>query len=247
MIVQGIKQKLSARAAALGLCALLALTACGSDKQQFELSKATFGYLKSATDKFTKNRSGGASAKPASGKPAAAADPNALVSKALSATKGPIAIVVRLDTKAVLAMNPVGRNGDYVTWGSAPGQGITYKRGVMTSTRGLGEDLMSSRIDAAVSAITSRRDADYTRQHFYLGDLGQTAQLTLNCSLRRSGTEKVAIGEINANAVIMKEKCRKGEIAFTNIYWVDGAGRVLKSSQWIGQRMGNLAIQNLRL
>lgn len=235
------------RAAALGLCAALALTACGSDKQEFELPNATLGYLKEATGNVAK-RAGRKSNKSASQTaPAAAADPNAIVAKALSATKGPIAIVVRIDTNAVLAMNPVGRNGGYVTWGSAPGQGITYKRGVMTNTRGLGEDLMSSRIDAAVSAITSRRDADYTRKHYYLGDLGQTTELALNCSLRRSGTERVALGEVNANAVILKETCRKDAISFTNVYWVDGAGRVLKSSQWVGQRIGSLAIQNLRL
>ncbi|WP_424941115.1 YjbF family lipoprotein [Aliiroseovarius sp. S253] len=235
------------RAAGLALC-IAGLAACGSDTQETELSKATAGFLKQATGKITSKVSGGkSSAKAASGQPAAPADPNQLVAKALSATKGPIAIVVRLDTKAVLAMNPVGRNGDHVTWGSAPGQGITYQRGVMSNTRGLGEDLMSSRIDAAVSAITSRRDADYTRKHYYLGDLGQTTELTLSCSLRRSGTEKVAVGEVNANAVIMKESCRKDQIAFTNIYWVDGAGRVLKSSQWVGQRLGSLAIQNLRM
>lgn len=235
------------RAAGLALC-VAALTACGSDTQEIELSKATAGFLKQATGKLTSKVSGGKSgAKATAGQPAAPADPNVLVSKALSATKGPIAIVVRLDTNAVLAMNPVGRNGSHVTWGSATGQGITYNRGVMTNTRGLGEDLMASRIDTAVSAITSRRDADYKRQHYYLGDLGQTTELTLNCSLRRSGSEKVAVGEINANAAIMKESCRKDAISFTNIYWVDGAGRVLKSSQWVGQRIGSLAIQNLRL
>lgn len=235
------------RAAGLALC-VAGLAACGSDTQETELSKATAGFLKQAGSNVTSKISGGKSGtKSATAQSAAAADPNVVVAKALSATKGPIAIIVRLDTNAVLAMNPVGRNGDYVTWGSAPGQGITYKRGVMTNTRGLGDDLMSSRIDTAVSAITSRRDADYTRKHYYLGDLGQTTELTLNCSLRRSGTEKVAVGEINANAVIMKESCRKDQIAFTNIYWVDGAGRVLKSSQWISQRIGSLAIQNLRL
>ncbi|SPF78715.1 hypothetical protein ALP8811_02645 [Aliiroseovarius pelagivivens] len=236
------------RAAGLALCAVAGLTACGSDTQEIELSKATAGFFKQATGKVTSKASGGKSgAKAATEQPAAPADPNVLVAKALSATKGPIAIVVRLDTNAVLAMNPVGRNGDHVTWGSAPGQGITYQRGVMSNTRGLGEDLMSSRIDAAVAAITSRSDADYTRKHYYLGDLGQTTELSLNCSLRRAGTEKVAVGEINANAVILKESCRKDEISFTNIYWVDGAGRVLKSSQWVGQRIGSLAIQNLRL
>lgn len=233
------------RAAGFALCGVAGLAACGSDRQETELSKVAVDVLKKASGRITSKVAPGGKA--ATAQPAAPADPNALISKALSATDGPIAIVVRLDTKAVLAMNPVGQNGDHVTWGSAPGQGITYNRGVLSNTRGFGEDLMSSRIDQAVAAITSRNDADYTRYHYYLGDLGQTAELRLNCSLRRSGTEKVAIGEIDETAVILKESCRKGQIAFTNIYWVDDAGHVLKSSQWVGQRIGSLAIQNLRL
>lgn len=234
------------RAVGFALCICTGLTACGSDKQATEVSLAAVTALKHVGSKIkssvSQGKTGGGAAQSA-----AAADPNALISKALSATDGPIAIVVRLDTKAVLAMNPVGRNGDYVTWGSAPGQGITYRRGILSNTRGFGEDLMASRIDHAVVAITSGRDADYTRKNYYLGDLGQTTELALSCSLRRSGAEKVIIGEINANAVIMKETCRKGQIDFTNVYWVDGSGNVLKSSQWVGQRIGSVAIQNLRL
>nr|WP_239058465.1 YjbF family lipoprotein [Aliiroseovarius sp. PrR006] len=233
------------RAAGLALCAVAGLVACGSNTQETEMSNVALDVLKQTTSKLTSKFGGGKSN--AGAAPAAAADPGALITRALAATDGPIAIVVRLDTKAVLAMNPVGTNGDYVTWGSAPGQGITYNRGVVTNTRGLGDDLMSSRIDAAVAAITSRSDAEYTRFHYYLGDLGQTTELRLNCTLRRGGTEKVTLGEIDEGAVILKETCRRDQIAFSNVYWVDDAGRVLKSSQWIGQRIGSLAIQNLRL
>lgn len=236
------------RVAGFALCAAAGLTACGSDAQETEMSNVALGVLKRTTGSITSKVGG---AKPGGGaaaaQSAATADPNALISKALAATDGPIAIVVRLDTKAVLAMNPVGTNGNHVTWGSAPGQGITYNRGVMTNTRGLGDDLMSSRIDAAVSAITSRTETDYMRLHYYLGDLGQTTELRLSCTLRRAGTEKVTLGEIDEDAAILKETCRRDQIAFNNVYWVDDAGRVLKSSQWVGQRIGNLAIQNLRL
>ncbi|WP_298904859.1 YjbF family lipoprotein [uncultured Aliiroseovarius sp.] len=233
------------RAAGFALCAVAGLVACGSNTQETEMSNVALDVLKQTTSKLTSKIGGGKSN--AGAAPAAAADPGALIAKALAATDGPIAIVVRLDTKAVLAMNPVGTNGDHVTWGSAPGQGITYNRGVMTNTRGLGDDLMSSRIDDAVAAITSRSDAEYTRFHYYLGDLGQTTELRLNCTLRRGETEKVTLGEIDEDAVILKETCRWDQIAFSNVYWVDDAGRVLKSSQWVGQRIGSLAIQNLRL
>lgn len=234
-----------ARAVLMGAGLVLALAACGSDKSETELAKATAGFLKDAGQKIGSKIKPGKAKKTAG--PAAAADPNVIVAKALAATKGPIAIVVRVETNSVLAMNPVGRNGNNVTWGSATGQGITYNRGVLTNTRGLGEDLMSSSIESAVSAITARRNASYTRDHYYLGDLGQNTRLTVNCTLARTKSERVAVGDINADAAVMKESCSNGAISFTNLYWVDGRGNVLKSSQWVGQRIGSLAIQNLRL
>lgn len=232
--------------ASLMLAAALTLSSCGSDKENTELSKVTVSLLKSSGKQLGTKLGGGKEEKSTT-TPAAKTDPNAVVQKALTATKGPIALVVRIDTKAVLAISPVGRNGDYVTWGSAPGQGLTFQRGVLANTRGLGDDLMASRIDTAVSAITARRNATYKREHFYLGNLGQSTNLVVDCTLTRGKTERVALGAINANAVIMKESCKRGEIAFTNVYWVDGNGRVLKSSQWVGQRIGSLAVQNLRL
>nr|WP_282569242.1 YjbF family lipoprotein [Aliiroseovarius sp. S1339] len=224
----------------------MVLGACGSDTSEVELPKITASLLKSS-GKQLGAKLGGSKGTKTTGATAAAADPNAIVNKALSATKGPIALVVRIDTKAVLAISPVGRNGDYVTWGSVLGQGMTFKRGVLANTRGLGEDLMASRIDPAVSAITGRRAATYKREHFYLGNLGQSTNLLVDCTLTRVKSERVSLGAINSNAVVMKESCKRGEISFDNVYWVDGQGRVLKSSQWVGQRIGSLAIQNLRL
>lgn len=236
----------ASRFAGLMLAASMTLVGCGSDKDEIELPKITASLLKSSGKQLGAKLGGGNKAEPTEAA-AATTDPNAVVQKALTATKGPIALVVRIDTKAVLAISPVGRNGDYVTWGSAPGQGLTFQRGVLANTRGLGEDLMASRIDTAVSAITARRNATYKREHFYLGNLGQSTNLIVDCTLTRGKTERVALGAINANAVVMKESCKRGEIAFTNVYWVDGNGRVLKSSQWVGQRIGSLAVQNLRL
>ncbi|MDE9451501.1 YjbF family lipoprotein [Aliiroseovarius sp. Z3] len=234
------------RVAGCVLAASIVLSGCGSDTDAVELPKITASLLKSSGKQLGKKLGGGKETKPAAATPAAT-DPNAIVAKALAATKGPIALVVRINTKAVLAISPVGRNGDYVTWGSAPGQGLTFQRGVLANTRGLGEDLMASRIDTAVSAITARRNANYKREHFYLGNLGQSTNLIVDCTLTRDKSERVSLGAINADAVIMKESCKRGEIAFNNVYWVDGNGRILKSSQWVGQRIGSLAVQNLRL
>lgn len=234
------------RLAGCVLASSLLLTGCGSDTDAVELPKITASLLKSSGKKLG-DKLGGTKETKAPTASAAASDPNAVVAKALAATKGPIALVVRVETKAVLAMSPVGRNGDYVTWGSAPGQGITFQRGVLANTRGLGDDLMASRIDSAVSAITARRNSTYNREYTYLGNLGQSTKLVVSCSLERGKSERVKLGAIDASAVVMKESCSRGDIAFNNVYWVDGAGRVLKSSQWVGQRIGSLAIQNLRL
>lgn len=223
----------------------LALSACGSDKSASELPRLAATLAKQSGQNVARKL--GVKRPSAGAKTAQPTDPNVIITKALSATNGPIALVVRIKSKAVLAMNPVGQNGDHVTWGSAPGQGVTFKRGVLSNTRGLGEDLMASRIDHAVDSITGRKTDAYRREYYYLGDLGQTTSLVVNCTLQRGKTEHVKIGEIDTNAVIMNESCKRGKIAFNNVYWVDGRGRVLKSSQWVGQRIGSLAVQNLRL
>ncbi|WP_289044007.1 YjbF family lipoprotein [uncultured Aliiroseovarius sp.] len=232
-----------ARATLLGTATAAFLAACGAETSQGELSMKIFEVAKDASKDLKPKGDGTSDKKDGQG----AANPNVIVAKALKATPGPVALVVRLDTKAVLAMNPVGRNAGYVTWGSATGQGLTFRNGVLANTRGLGEDLMSSRIDRAVSAITSRGNASYRREHVYLDGVGESQSLIVNCTLRRTKTERVALGAINADAAIMKESCLGDEVVFDNLYWVDGRGRILKSSQWVSQEIGNLAIQNLRL
>ncbi len=231
-------------AMAILLAAGLVLSGCGNNSSETELPKLWGSFLKDIGSGALKKISG--KGKPAG--PSAPADPNAVVTAALAATTGPIALVVNEKSKAVSAMTPVETNGDYVTWQAATGQGMVLRSGILTSTRGLGEDLMASKPGQAFAAIPAAKEASYERRYYHLNGLGQTSELRVTCTLAPVQDDAVAIGEINEAATVMSETCRHTEssLKIQNIYWVGKSGRVLKSRQWVNGPVGYLLVQPLR-
>lgn len=230
--------------AVAAICAGLVLSACGSDAQETELPKLWGTLLKDIGAGVTQ-KIGGKTQGPAT---SGAANPNAAVAASLTATKGPIALVVNEKTKAVSAMTPVETNGDYVTWQSATKQSLVLRKGVLTSTRGLGEDLMASKPGRAISAILSKQQASYQRSYFHLSGLAETTELVVSCNLKPLQNDTISIGEINEAAMVMTETCRHSgsSLKIKNIYWVGDTGRVLKSRQWVNGPVGYLVVQQLR-
>lgn len=224
--------------------AAVSLSGCGSDKKQTEMPKLWGKLFKDVGGGVLAKVKGGSKSSGAAG---AKGDPNAVVTAALAATDGPISLVVRETTAAISAMTPVETNGAYVTWQSSTKQSAVFRQGVLTATRGLGEDLMSAKPGASIAAIRGRQAAQYQRSYTHLGGLAETTELTVSCSLKPLKEEVVAIGEINTTALAMTESCKSPiGVKFKNIYWVADSGRIVKSRQWVSQPLGYLVIQPLR-
>lgn len=228
---------------------VVGLTACGSDQKTTQLPRMWGGLVKgigSGVVKKVSSVAGGAD-KSATAAAPKAGDTDKVVRGALAATPGPIALVVRERNAAVSAMTPVQTNGQYQTWMSAQGQSVTLRGGVLSATRGLGDDLMASELSAAAAAIQARRPGAYTRIYEHLSGQGENSVLVANCELSKVKSERVAIGEIDGNATVLREACQHPSgISFENLYWVDGSGRFLKSRQWVSQSVKYLIVQPLR-
>ncbi|HGG06707.1 MAG TPA: hypothetical protein ENK28_14705 [Aliiroseovarius sp.] len=225
---------------ALGLLSAGLLAACGNDP--------TMGAGSQVAVDFVKGIGGRIAAPAAAAQPAAnAADPMALVNKALAATDGKV-MLAAIESRDVLAiMGVAAENHGYETWLTADRQSLILKRGVLTGSRGLGEDLMASVSDGAIALITSRRNGQATRSYQYLAGSGDTVSRTLSCQIAAAGEEQVSFGEINAKAKIMTEICSGDGLSIQNAYWVDGSGRVVKSRQWLGEAIGYIAFLPIRL
>ncbi|MCI2397796.1 YjbF family lipoprotein [Aliiroseovarius subalbicans] len=225
-----------ARAAALCVC--LALAACGTDTSKTAGSRAALGAVKSVTGLFA----GGGGKAPAKAGP----DLADLATRALAATPGPVMLGVVEKYEATLVIAPNASNGDYVTWKTPDLRTFSFKQGVLTSTRGFGDDLMSSQADDAIAMITQRRTGSATRTWYFLSGVGNTTALKMNCSYATGDPVHLKIGAIDARTTPVVETCQRGGVKVQNLYWVDRAGNVVKSRQWISGAMGYFVTQMLR-
>lgn len=183
---------------------------------------------------------------------AVVSDPNQVataVAQSLAAVKGPVALATFEKTNNNVVLRPIATNGSYKTWastGSADRRSITTRHGLLTATRGLNQDLMSSDVSQTLSLLKSRQSGSATRVQRYLSGEDEIYEVRVSCTISRGGQTQVQVGEINRSATEMTERCDSAERSFTNIYRVDGSGRVLQSVQWLNDFYGTAVIQQLR-
>lgn len=154
----------------------------------------------------------------------------------------------RNDVLAYLFVSAVQRDalpGEIVQWRTEDNVTLTTRNGVLIATRGLGGDIVSSRVNVAEGRpgpVSGGERALFIRT----GDLAE-ARLTLACDLVDLGAETIEIVE-RAHAVRhLQERCtddRGGQVRYD--YWVDSrSGIVWQSRQWGGPHIGYLTTRRL--
>jgi len=126
------------------------------------------------------------------------------------------------DAQAVLG--PVSRNAGITVWQTLDGISLSFRDGVLIETRGLGDDLMSSDAAGTVAMLRGRMGGDYYPQiRTYLDGEQRTAIRSFMC--RRAATD---------DSVRIDETCVSTNETVTNSYWLNSAGSVIRSRQWVG-------------
>ena len=214
----------------------LALSACSSSNSRTDVN--TLSILKSATSR-----------KPAP----VVSDPaqvQATVNEALNKLDGPLALATFEKTENNVVLFQIASNGPYRTWTSWSSvedrRSITTRNGVITATRGLRNDLMSSNIDQTLALVSSRQSGSATRVQRYLDGENQIVEMRATCSITRSGSARVQVGSIDRMTTEMSENCQEGDRQFSNLYRVDGQGRIIQSVQWLNDFYGTTVVQALR-
>jgi hypothetical protein len=135
----------------------------------------------------------------------------------------------------------VEENGDYRTYLNNHKMSVTYKKGIITATRGFGLDLLSQGISIKLEEIFADPDTPkfYTRTQQQLVNIKTKAKLNYNCILEKGDGEDITIVEITYNVTKFTELCRNENRAFSNLYWVDeDTKQIWKSAQSIGDQAG---------
>lgn len=191
---------------------------------------------------FEENRAG----REAKAQADAGVQPQAIQS-ALRSVKEPLVLAVLEETQRTALLAEFGRNGPYRTFRTSTQQTLTFRDGVLTGTRGLGYDLMSSDAAAATAMIRARRSGEVNRVYRHLSGENHEVPTTMRCTIEAEGAETVTVASGASHAATrMRETCRADALTVRNTYWVTGSGEIVQSIQWISPEVGKVALQTLR-
>lgn len=141
------------------------------------------------------------------------------------------------DTYARLVL--VGENRGHQTWIAADGVSVTLKGGVLTETRGLGEDRMTTDVAQVLEMLEGARP-EAVRTHRYLDAEGHLFDKSYLCEITAREADAIAIVDRRISTEKLTESCHGAGARFENTYWRDGAGRIVAGRHWVGPGIGYL-------
>jgi hypothetical protein len=133
------------------------------------------------------------------------------------------------------------------TWRTTNDINITTRDGVIVSTRGIGFDIGSASVDAAVKAIRTRTPVSGDHKLYLKNGLNGIDEIALNCEMRKVGDEDLVVVGKSYPVVHLQENCTgwKGVVAFD--YWVDRRdSTVWQTRQWSGPDLGYIRTRLLK-
>ncbi len=128
-------------------------------------------------------------------------------------------------------------NGDYISWRAPDGSGLVTLHGLLSATFGLGFDLISADVSDIAARLRDGASGDATRVHRYLDGENQILARAFMC--------EVTIASAPAGRRRVSETCVGADRTFENSYVLDGQGRIVTSSQWVGPEIGHIRLSRL--
>lgn len=214
----------------VGLACVL-LASCGSEKSQ---STEVLGMFKGAL-------------RPSKAAPQDPQQVAASAQAALASTNAPLVLLSISRRNATSVMQQIETNGAYRTYGTGDRRSVTFKRGMVTASRGLGEDIMSADIDRALALVSARKAGRVQRTHRYLDGENIITALEATCDVTPGAMGEVTVVTGKRATQSVTETCRAVTTEFQNTYMVDRAtGQILQSRQWHSPLNGYLSVKTLR-
>lgn len=148
---------------------------------------------------------------------------------------GPELLRVSIPTiEAQATLGPVARRGDVTVWQTLDDITLSFRGGSLIATRGLGDDLMSADVAGRLEMLRNARFADesgyYPHIRSYLDGEDRTVFRGYQCRhVQQTQTGADRDGALRR----IEELCISPTDRFTNVYWLDPEGAVIRSRQWI--------------
>lgn len=166
--------------------------------------------------------------------------------QAIAESETPVLFIEVPSQSAQAVLTPTGQNGRVRTWATADAIALSLDSGLLTATRGLPVDMVSANLVEVRQGIAGTRGQG-ARIHRYLDANEQLYISSFVCDYTRARgrTAETLAGRFTATLVV--EDCidSRGR-TFVNRFWIDGAGLVRKSEQWVSPEVGSIVIELLK-
>lgn len=217
---------------AIALCASVGLSGCGNDPANKERFSAIQNLATAVLNR---------------GKKAPAETPlEQKIAQALASTTAPLVLFSLETSKSTGLLLEIERNRDYHTYGSADRKTIVLKRGIVTASRGFGNDMMSSDLSTSGALVRARQNGTGQRKTRFLDGEDQTFTFIFNCTVSVGKSEKMESATFKTNVKRVTEECAAGSRKITNTYMVERDGNVVASRQWFSPMLGYVTTAQLR-
>ncbi len=140
----------------------------------------------------------------------------------------------------------IARRGTITTWLSPDNVSLTFDRGLLVGTRGMGRDLMSADVAQSASLIAARQTGPVTRAHGYLDGADDIVIHSFDCRIERRGPRRIDFNGTPRDTLLMAERCKGEAGSFMNFYWTSArGGEILQSRQWVSPEIGAILQKHL--
>jgi hypothetical protein len=139
--------------------------------------------------------------------------------------------------------------GEITIWRSSDNATLALRNGLLMTSHGLGDDLLSAEVPAVGDQPGPARGGG--RSYSLRGGDNQAFQLNMVCGVTDLGPETIEIVGIRYTTRHLQEHCEGGEGigakgVVVNDYWIDSRdAKLWQSRQWAGPGIGYLRIRDL--
>lgn len=217
----------------IALISALILAGCGTETDS-KLTTKMFNILKTSLTKKDKATEG------------AVKISEAQVQQILKEQPKPVFFARIVSRGSISLLVEVSKSRGYTTYFTSYSESITARGGIITATRGVGGDLMSTESSQSASLIRSRTSGKASRKMRYIGKNEHSEEIDFICSISKGPSYKYKFGEIATTVTEMQEACVTDGKEFTNTYLVDPTGFVVKSHQWVSPTFEYIDTEFLR-
>ena len=171
------------------------------------------------------------------------------IRRALSSSDGPFALMRIEGTGSVAVLRVIETNGPHSTWsawGTSERRSVSTRGGVITSTRGLGTDLMSSSVSGLLGMLSRRKDGIEKQVLRHLDGENQIEETEAYCAFTPDQRQTYQGGALRLQVTRVDVFCKTDIGTFNNYYLVSDGGRIVESRTWLGEGLGYFVLSHLR-